>query len=803
MRGAAKRSGFTVLELLLIVVMLGIFAAMVVPLAASIGEARKVGETEAALQGLRADLVGPADRYDASGRPVYGGYVADLSTLPRLYYGAWNQAQKSWAYTDDAGGPAANPAPAVFTEQVQTQYAGSPSAFYATWDQFTLRANYPGDDAAAEEELRNFLVRLQPIGLWEARILDADETPLWQGPYRARPVDRFPGDADPDGWRSGEDARVRAFLARANAGRLADAWGRALVFFPYYDAAEDRAELWVVSRGPDGRVSWNLSGAYIAYDEDAQPNADNLVVKIRYSQWRETVVQGLEDKTRAMLEEIREALVGAREATDEKNRPVVGGFVGDMGRLAHFYRQAGDGFWPYRFRWDAQAGVWEPEQWTGAAWAAWGGTFDAQDCVPRGLWTRDPAGDPDAALPALARGVGWRTTYLRPPADEDERPVDAWGRPVRFYHDDEGVLWILSAGPDGKMALPAAGNAPGAYDADAAQNADNVAVTLRDAAWHVAANDEPIGFAVTGSVTGDTRARLVLRPDERQADPDEIFRDLRAPGRADAWAGWFPAYWHTLEDWASGTIDAARWSELDSDAAPPSPLSGNVRVENERLTLNGSADWAENGLLTQPGVTVERAAGDRVRLVLQAHPSAGHELQAGLYTDPALLGAGAPAGSRFVVRFEADGDLSLGDGASSVPAPAPHATWSPGATYTVTITFGCSADPQAGFTVHVNGAQVFDSDSALAMPGTDTFHVGVQARVDHATERWALLQALTYHAGAPLAGAASAPAGARQVLLWEDRDADETLDPDEALAAGTVVIDAQGRPDRTVAVTIP
>ncbi len=76
-----RQLGFTLIELVIIIVTLGILAAVAIPRFADIGDSSKETATRKELQELRLALVGNPDLV-AGGRPIAAGFEGDVGYLP-------------------------------------------------------------------------------------------------------------------------------------------------------------------------------------------------------------------------------------------------------------------------------------------------------------------------------------------------------------------------------------------------------------------------------------------------------------------------------------------------------------------------------------------------------------------------------------------------------------------------------------------------------------------------------------------------------------------------------------------------
>ncbi len=76
-----RQCGFTLIELVIIIVTLGILAAVAIPKFADIGDSSKETATRKELQELRLAMIGNPDLV-AGGKPVAAGYEGDCGHLP-------------------------------------------------------------------------------------------------------------------------------------------------------------------------------------------------------------------------------------------------------------------------------------------------------------------------------------------------------------------------------------------------------------------------------------------------------------------------------------------------------------------------------------------------------------------------------------------------------------------------------------------------------------------------------------------------------------------------------------------------
>ena len=78
---ARARAGFTLIELVLIIVVIGILSAVAVPKISSVLDESKRSATLKEMNALRQAIVGDASQL-SGGHPVRGGYEGDVGALP-------------------------------------------------------------------------------------------------------------------------------------------------------------------------------------------------------------------------------------------------------------------------------------------------------------------------------------------------------------------------------------------------------------------------------------------------------------------------------------------------------------------------------------------------------------------------------------------------------------------------------------------------------------------------------------------------------------------------------------------------
>lgn len=383
----SRTGGFTLLEVIIIIAVMGFLAAMVAPFVGHLDKAHRIKATRERLESIRTAVAGPANTYDERGLRVIRGYAGDMDALPKLYQADWNSSGNRWDWS-----------------------AGEV---------------YNGGDLTDPDRP----IIGQPRGLWEKETAGEDPGANWKGPYLGYPKAIF----------ANQDKKDVNPL-RKTEGVLADAWGRAVFFIKEQGDPGDPNSIYllVVSAGPDGKVK--LPGASSpagpldrtnpakCYEKNATENLDNIVLEITPDEWYKPNLGVQEELTRRILDGIRTGLLGPPDAFDPSGRRIVGGYIGDMGK------------WPTLWEWDGTGGKWVTSSFTvGQPRGLW---------VWMGSGEGYSDHDPPATGPT---GFCWRGPYLERPwgSGEEEILRDAWGEPLEFNLNTLATpetLTITSAG---------------------------------------------------------------------------------------------------------------------------------------------------------------------------------------------------------------------------------------------------------------------------------------------------------------------------------------------------------------------
>ncbi len=545
-RQQRRQAGFTLVELLMVMVILSFLVGMVMPFANHQDKQTKIKQTNAIFAEIRMAILGARNAFDAEGNRVIGGYVGDVGQLPKLYVYAWDNTNDQWTHPDTP--PPHSTPPTTANSTPATPVAGDQNAEPAALWKTTLPGGYPADV-------------LEESG--------------WNGPYMASPKDPFPDDSL-DFWESSADAdQQRQFRLHEAQGRLTDGWGKALII--YVDGGDSNIvngipqNLVFVSAGPDRRYD-----AGDPTDSTKTHNEDNLVLIISQSEWDDSDIKAL--ATQNQLLEIKRALIG--KAPTGLND----GYTGDVCKR------------PELFQWDDDDAP--------NAWDNLDGTTPYTKGQPRGLWTQKPNSDgSDNIAPSgwSQPGVGWRHAYLQSPWETDADQVlrDAWGRKILFFKNkppNDDYLVILSRGADGKYSfgdetdltedLDYFGTD---YDPTNTDNKDNIVLPIPKSDWDTTTNFILQKFTVHNA-DGNTKARLY-----RGASGSQLLKNLGPanPGVASSSGGVFGG-----GSAQQGTRVAVFWQ--DNGAA--SPNDDQIDADELRYTYRFDID---GGNLTVPEIIVD------------------------------------------------------------------------------------------------------------------------------------------------------------------------------------------------------
>lgn len=462
-----SRQGFTLLEVMVVIVIMGFLAAMVVPIAGHLQNSQRFKLTGEKLQEIKTALVGAPQVYDREGKHLIGGYAGDTGRLPKLYTAlSWDESRKSWVWS------------------------------------------------AAEDNSGTG----QPLGLWVDKPVAEDEAPAgWQGPYLSYPRDIYPEDA------AKLDPAALEFARRQVEGKLADAWGRTLLFWKEYAVPTDptSAVLWIISEGGDRKSDWTPSGGGNVYLEDGPANRDNIVVRITPQEWYLANLENKEQQTREIFAEVLTALLG--EAASEPKAAQIGGYLGELQD------------WPKLYSWE-ETGWEELTDYT---------TGYGQ---PRDLWERE-------------ENPAWQGPYLRAPWGKDAENAlrDGWGQELRFSLDEEEEgegdevethwsMTVLSSGSDRVF-----------------ETSDDLSATVQDYQWQVKTE---IGWEARNLVNKRTKTLEIF---------DEVAAALLGPPTVRDASGRLVVggYLGDLGDWPAlyqWDEEESKWVEASGELRTGQPL---------------------------------------------------------------------------------------------------------------------------------------------------------------------------------------------------------------------------------------
>jgi prepilin-type N-terminal cleavage/methylation domain-containing protein len=481
-----KNNGFTLLEVLIVVGIMGVIAAMVWPLRAVLDDSQREKVTHEQVRVIRQAILGHDQVVDRLDRDrIVSGYVGDMGDWPEL----WEPGG-----TGGSGGLGKDDRGVFIKDRFQ-------------WER-------PYQEVTASARAAQSLG--QPRGLWTRHLRDAatadikdrpGENKTWLGPYLSPPVAsrRALGSqyaTSQDAYEALDEADRAYFHLLQGDGQLVDGWNRAFRFFlskdPADSGSDDDEVFWIVSLGQDGRGDFP-EDMFEYYDDGVTDpyykravNQDNIVTRLYKSEWRELLrLMGRRSGSTSRLvfmtqdsieKQIVRALIGDAPAGPNT------GFTGDNLKWPDLWN------WVCRFGRDLTPSAPYPcsgicrdasdvegvcqdnaclnsevngtalntseEVITCAKYpeGEWEDSTDSGDPYtygqPRGLW--DKGVEPDSQF-----GVGWRHNYLPNPStsgaleanatDPGEYLEDYFNQPFHFFKIGTSPnmdLLILSGGDD-------------------------------------------------------------------------------------------------------------------------------------------------------------------------------------------------------------------------------------------------------------------------------------------------------------------------------------------------------------------
>ncbi|MEM5786495.1 MAG: prepilin-type N-terminal cleavage/methylation domain-containing protein, partial [Syntrophobacteraceae bacterium] len=84
-RGRFDEAGFTLLEILIVLALLGMLSAMVWPALGRLDDDERIGITIRRMEEIREAILGKPDRVDIDGNRIIGGFVGDMHRWPFLW----------------------------------------------------------------------------------------------------------------------------------------------------------------------------------------------------------------------------------------------------------------------------------------------------------------------------------------------------------------------------------------------------------------------------------------------------------------------------------------------------------------------------------------------------------------------------------------------------------------------------------------------------------------------------------------------------------------------------------------------
>jgi prepilin-type N-terminal cleavage/methylation domain-containing protein len=583
MPSGCRQRGFTLLEVLIVLLILGMLAAMVVPAMGILDDRERERITRERMEIIRRAIVGPSDRFDRNGRRIIGGYVGDMGAWPDLWEARAeikpNFSGTGWDNPSSLP-PGLGQGPDYTVDPDKVFFRPSGRFEKNNWRWYRpyrkLYDDPAGNDHIGGPETEN---EGQPRGLWTRYPEDLpfdlpghpapgeELGPGWMGPYIMPPSDEKPSDsdhwalkdneyealepawhtsgphADHETWEDGDNSPTtgelgehfdekEAFRLLQADGRLADGWGQAFRFFITEDPDYPGGTIfWILSEGSDGEGTYPAKGTCTGHSWSVDP-ADTMGLNYDPSaeQNRDNLVMKLFSRDWQTIfneenlnkeEQTRETVAGIRAALlGEAPTGANTGFSGDLCD------------WPHLFRWEDNGTPGDPSD---DYWDDEDGSDMYTKGQPRGLWTDKPgrSGGGDD-LPPSHWGLGWRHAYLGRPegSGAENRLRDGWEREILFFRDESNdAVLILSRGLDGRFDF----GAVNAEQTEPENFTEAVDVTAYDPLLSV--NEDNVFLVVQGGdrQPGFFRLLRFVVLDAKVADPAEgttkacFFRDNGTP----------------------------------------------------------------------------------------------------------------------------------------------------------------------------------------------------------------------------------------------------------------------------------
>jgi prepilin-type N-terminal cleavage/methylation domain-containing protein len=622
--------GFTLLEVLIVLFILGMIAAMAVPAMGILDDRERERITRDRMEAIRRAILGPDDRFDEQGRPVVGGYVGDMGAWPDLWEprAEVKPEYETAAWDDPASLPSGiGQGPDYEMDPVRVFFRPSGHFVKDRWQWHRPYRKLYDDTANHYDHIGGLETENegQPRGLWTRfpeelpfdigthAVPGEDLGDDWMGPYIAPPVAENPSDSghlarndeeydrlvpvpeatlDPinkvwlPSWEDGDyrpsggpgehfDDR-EAFRMLQTEGRLTDGWGRPFRFFITADPDHAGGTIfWILSEGPDKEGTYPTKGTCggHAWTVDADDTMSTVYDESDPDPkgYNENDPYNRDNIVVKLYSRDWEALLAAAEEdktaeTEATLERIREALIGESPAGQNTGFTGDLTRWPGLFRWED--GTWDDKN------------DDATPVPytkgqPRELWTDTPnAADSDDDLAASLWGLGWRHAYIGAPAGSgaDNLLTDAWDREILFFKDDgNDLLLVLSRGPDGKFDF-------GATNADNTEPEDfveEVIATAYDPSAQFNADNRHIVVAGADWRPGFFRLLEFTVLNATSGTTKACF--FRADGAPVAGVD-------LLEAGTHGTLDAANTWTCGDDADPPPAFDYDDTTAEEAVT---------------------------------------------------------------------------------------------------------------------------------------------------------------------------------------------------------------------------
>lgn len=527
--------GFTLLEILLVLFIMSMLAAMVVPALGKMNDSERIKRTKKIIDEIETAVLGPKNIFDEKGARVIKGFVGDMKRWPELWEPTpeikenfegtgWDDPPHMSPGLGQYSGDDENGLPLykMSCNKVFFRPSGKFKGKKWKWQRpfRRLHNHRENHDHVGGPETEN---EGQPRGLWTKYVEDYpyDKGPNeyldhkgfilsknWKGPYLKRPCDNNNQDSlhyaennydyselepkwhshsncetwedgcyFPSGGELGENFDEKENFRLLNTDeKLEDAWGRALRFFITDDPDEEGETIfWIISEGPDYEGIYPTKGDYSSDNgwtiDETDTMGNNYNPNLPEN--KDNIVRKLKSSCfKVFFEEKKYEKKEQTKIIIEKIKQAVKG-DSPCGSNTGFTSDMKR--YPRLYNNDEEGSFGYKNS----------GNNEYNKGTPWDLFNKP--GD----IPEVKFGTGWRHNYLGLSLNhfDNQYIFDAWGNKIICFHDREhNSFMILSSGADGQYcfyneSLPEENINIATYNSELENNRDNIFSIIEDNDW--------------------------------------------------------------------------------------------------------------------------------------------------------------------------------------------------------------------------------------------------------------------------------------------------------------------------------